>query len=71
MALITTATTISLINIFKDPILKALGNASVEIKYLFDDGLPTYINSIGVKILKHFYIEMKQSIFMTFSFQFR
>ncbi|MFN0291199.1 NACHT domain-containing protein [Pedobacter helvus] len=49
MALLTTASTISLVSAFKDPILKSCKDIKTEILFFLDDGLPDYINSIKDK----------------------
>jgi hypothetical protein len=47
----TTATTLALINTFKDPLISACKELKSEVLHFLDDGLPDYIESIQDKFL--------------------
>ncbi|WP_316749941.1 NACHT domain-containing protein [Pedobacter gandavensis] len=49
MALLTTASTVSLIGVFKDSIINTCKDINKEVKFFLDDGLPDYLNSITDK----------------------
>jgi len=47
-----TPETVSLIDIFKDPILKIFGNLKDEVKFFLDDGLSEYVDNYKTKYSK-------------------